>query len=220
MKANKTNKPNRANRAYRAYRAYKTDGTDRTMRKVWIEKSVVTAVMVLWWLVMPVMGYGSDGDSGSVAGMIAAHAAYMVSHANVWHLGGNLFVLWLWRGRLCLLPSLVIAFVCSFLPAVGFWKMGMTVGFSGVLFAMAGIRWGDYCRRAVFRHVAMAEFVIRVVPLALVGAVIPHVNWCLHAYCLVSGFALGRCWGMRDYRANRPYKANRANRANGMKDEG
>lgn len=147
------------------------------------EKVMLTVVMVGWFFAMPVTGYYCDGIATH---SISAHFLYMVSHGNVWHLLGNLFILWLWNGELCLSVSAVIAFACSFLPAWGLWPIGMTVGFSGVLFAMAGIRWGQSQR-------TLQDFCLKALPFAVLGVFIPHVNWCIHFYCIVAGFAYGRC---------------------------
>ena len=178
-----------------------------------IQKTILTVIMVSWYVFLPLIGYtASTAPFGSAESTLAStsaestlastvpfgfaesttHILYIFSHANIWHLAGNLFVLWSMGAPLCLLPSMAIAVLCSFLPAWGLWPLGMTVGFSGVIFAVWGIKWGRYCRRAPFRHVAYAEFCIRALPFALLGIVIPHINWCLHLYCLLCGLAYGR----------------------------
>lgn len=164
------------------------------MRRTVIEKTVVTVVLVVWWLLMPMVGYDvNDFREANVP----EHFGYLVSHANVWHLAGNLFVLWIMSTPLYLLPSLIAAVLCSFLPAIGIWPLGMTVGFSGVLFAIAGIKWGVYCRHSYEYSSKKGKdaafgFVTKVLPFALVGALIPNINWCLHLYCLLAGFVYGR----------------------------
>ena len=164
------------------------------MKRITIEKIAVTTVLTIWWACLPMVGYDANDFRDANVGL---HLAYMLSHANIWHLLGNLFVLWLFRNKLYLLPSLIIAFLCSFLPVVGIWPMGVTVGFSGVLFAIAGIKWGVYCRQFVlaghwFEREALAEFSKKALPFAVLGIFIPHVNWCLHLYCLLAGFVYGR----------------------------
>lgn len=165
------------------------------MTRLTIEKTALTAVMVLWYLLMPVTGYANSLSLSEIPN----HLIYMISHANVWHLAGNLFVLWILKRRLYLLPSMVIAVVCSFLPSFGLWPVGMTVGFSGVLFAIVGIKWGVYCRSfscagRLFEKGSYEEFCMKALPFALIGFIIPHVNWCLHLYCLLAGFLFGRFW--------------------------
>ena len=152
-------------------------------------KTVLTAVMVAWWALGEPVGYGSCDDVTAYSTVID-HAVYMVSHANVWHLAGNLFVLWLIRGKLYMIPAVVIAFACSFLPSWSLYGgIGVTMGFSGVLFAIGGIKWGVYCRGSAS---AYWTFVKKVLPFALLGVLVPHLNWCLHTYCLVSGLLYGR----------------------------
>ena len=163
------------------------------MKRLTIEKTVLTVVLVTCYVLMPVTGYT---NSLSLSG-IPNHLIYMFSHANVWHLAGNLFVLWILKRRLYLLPAVVIGFVCSFLPAFSLWEVGTTVGFSGVLFAIVGIKWGVYCRSFsyagwLFEKGSYGEVCMKVLPFALIGMVIPHVNWCLHLYCLLAGFLFGR----------------------------
>lgn len=156
------------------------------MRKEIIIKIFVTFVTVAWLLLMPKVGYGG-GDAAVCR--TGGHILYMISHAGVWHLAGNLFVLWMIRGRLYMIPSVVIAFACSFLPAWSLWgDMGVTMGMSGVLFAIVGIKWGVFCS---CNTTAYRTFVRKVLPFAIVGVLIPHVNWCLHTYCLMAGVAAG-----------------------------
>lgn len=159
-----------------------------------IEKVLVTLVLVAWYVWMPQRGYAPGYND------IPSHYLYMLSHANVWHLTGNLFVLWLMKGRLRLPDSMVIAVLASFVPVLGtvwdgFVPSGVTMGFSGVLFTMFGIRWGLFVGRvhsADSRKAAVSRFVYQVLPFALVGVLIPHINWCLHLYCLLEGFIYGR----------------------------
>ena len=155
------------------------------MKRLTVEKIILTLLLTACWLWMPVAGYESnvyeDVD-------VFSHATYIISHVNIWHLAGNLFVLWLLRRKLWLVPSVVMAVLCSFLPVFGIWPIGMTVGFSGVLFAIIGIKYGVLCRSGM----PVKEFCRKALPFAVVGIVIPHINWCLHLYCLLAGFVYGR----------------------------
>ena len=164
------------------------------MKRNTIEKIAVTLVLVLWYFLMPQTACLPANEDLS-------HYTYLLCHANIWHLAGNLFVLWLMKGNLHLPSSLLIAVFCSFLPAVGSIFDGFllgdgTMGFSGVLFAMAGVKWGKYIWRQTdkqLQHAATKKFMIQVLPFALVGVVIPHISWCIHLYCLLMGFVYGRC---------------------------
>ena len=187
-----------------------------------IQKVVITVVLVLWWLFGPVVGsypMGIEGSGDAAAygamGTVASHVLYMVSHANFWHLAGNLFVLWMIPNRLYLLEAVTIAFVTSWLPGVGsIWEIlsgepiGTTVGFSGVLFAIFGIKWGVYCvgqhkgrvsrrgrimdeQRTAISAKRLKMFCVRVLPFALIGFLVPHLNWTIHLYCLTAGLLVG-----------------------------
>lgn len=187
-----------------------------------IQKVVITVVFVLWWLFGPVVGsypMGVEGSGDAAAygamGTAASHVLYMVSHANFWHLAGNLFVLWMIPNRLYLLEAVIIAFVTSWLPGVGsIWEIwnnepiAATVGFSGVLFAIFGIKWGVYCvgqhkgrisrrgrvldeQRTAISSQRLKMFCVRVLPFALIGFLVPHLNWTIHLYCLTAGLLVG-----------------------------
>ena len=164
------------------------------MKRETIEKLVVTLVLLACYIWMLQIGYRVGDDDYS-------HLLYMFSHANIWHLAGNVFVLWMMRGRLHLIPSIVIAFLFSYAPVVGsvwsgFMAEGVTMGFSGALFAMAGIKWGRYIwllNDDALKRRFTKSFFLKVVPIAVAGVLIPHVNWCIHTYCLMAGFIYGRC---------------------------
>ena len=164
------------------------------MKRELIEKCVVTAVLVAVFVFAPAVGY-TNGDIERPH----LHIAYMFCHANIWHLAGNLFVLWILRGKLHLAAAMMIAYVFSLLPSWSLWgEVGVTMGFSGVLFAICGIKWGIYCRYAsamgkLFGRTAFREFAMKGLPFALIGILIPHINWCIHLYCMLAGFVYGRC---------------------------
>lgn len=164
------------------------------MKRELIEKCVVSYVLVVVFVVAPAVGY-TNGDIERPH----LHIAYMFCHANIWHLAGNLFVLWILRGKLHLAASMMIAYVFSLIPSWSLWgEVGVTMGFSGVLFAICGIKWGIYCRYAsamgkLFGRTALREFAMKGLPFALIGILIPHINWCIHLYCMLAGFVYGRC---------------------------
>lgn len=166
------------------------------MKREMIEKCVVTLVLVACWAFLPAVGY-TNGDTNGDAANIKFHLLYIVSHANIWHLAGNLLCLWLIRRELYLYSSLVIAFLVSFIPAFSIYgDMGVTLGFSGVLFAIVGTKWGVYAgERVLFGQTPMdrknTKRFLRLLLIAIIGILIPHVNWCLHTYCLLGGFGYG-----------------------------
>ncbi len=166
-------------------------------------KVVVTALLVSWYVWMPAIGYNPAADAtDTVAGSIWGYLLWPLSHVNVWHLAGNLWVLWLLKGRLHLFWSYMMAVMCSFLPCVpGVWDLLSagepldTVGFSGVLCAIIGIRWGVWCETSlqIDGHCKEAywTFVKKVLPFIVIGIFIPHVNWSIHLYCLLAGLGYG-----------------------------
>jgi membrane associated rhomboid family serine protease len=160
------------------------------------QKALVALVLTLCWVFIPITGYSSDDSS------LLPHLLYPLGHANLWHLVGNLFILWLLRGEtLRLWQDYAIAVACSFLPVIpGLWDFFSTgeplstVGFSGVLFAELGIRWGAWCRQQQSAK-AYLTFCERLMPFVLVGFLIPHINWSIHLYCVIAGLVYGRCRG-------------------------
>ena len=164
-----------------------------------VSKALVSFLLVVWWLYGPTVGYASGGTAGHC---FLGHFLWPLSHANVWHLAGNLYFLWvvLKEGRLYMRESYVMAVLCSFLPVVpGLWDIlpaddsaGVvaTCGFSGVLCAMIGVRWGRWMK-GCHGMTAYGTFARRVLPFVAVGFVIPHVNWSIHLYCLMAGVVYG-----------------------------
>jgi membrane associated rhomboid family serine protease len=171
-----------------------------------VQKVILALLLCGWYVSMPQVGYVYLGhDTGTLPHIILTHAEAMLSHANIWHLLGNLFVLMLVR-KLNIIPSVVIAYLASFIPTVGtLWDIigrltsqepVMTMGFSGVLFAMLGVIWGDHVRiwsntARYYGYDAMEAFLMKMLPWALVGFFVPHANWELHLYSLIGGFTYG-----------------------------
>lgn len=136
-------------------------------------KSLVSAVLLLSYLVLPKFGFPDGG--------IAGHLLHPLSHANVWHLLANILCLWMLSCDLHLSVSLIVSVVCSFIPCL---ISEPTMGFSGVLFAMVGISWGKV---GMFREMLWRNKWFLIIP-----AFIPHVNALIHLYCFVTGYAAGR----------------------------
>lgn len=149
---------------------------------------------------MPETGYSNDDES------ILPHVLYMFSHANVWHMLGNLFILWILRRPLFMPAAFLIGFFASYLPVLpGLWDLTnqdsmVTMGMSGMLFAIIGIKWGNYYRLAqslgeAAEKKAFKDFCVKVLPFVIGGALLPHVNWSIHLYCLLAGTLYGKLIG-------------------------
>ena len=184
-----------------------------------ISKVMMTVLLVVWWLYGPRVGYYPVGETdGHTIGTLWEHIFWPLSHANVWHLAGNLWVLWWLKGeRLYIRECYVMAVLCSFLPVgPGLWEIlpfgeateaVVTCGFSGVLCGMIGVIWGQWIskchnlahsqdngRKGWGISSAYWTFAKRVLPFVALGFLIPHVNWSIHLYCVLAGVTYGR-WG-------------------------
>lgn len=107
---------------------------------------------------------------------------YSFCHANWFHLGVNLLVLWSIRNRIAVVESLAVAIVASFLPM---YVSETTMGLSGFLFAAFGWMWGKTGMwKEAFR---------RVLPVIGCTMVMPRVNGLLHLYCFALGFFISFC---------------------------
>ena len=121
---------------------------------------------------------------------IENHLLYPFSHANIWHLAGNILCLWMLRCPMHIYATFVCAVLCSFLPC---FVAEPTMGFSGVLFAMVGISWGKIHR---FRDMMRKNIWVLIIP-----AFLPHINFLIHLYCLMLGYLYGR-YATRNKRAD------------------
>jgi len=115
------------------------------------------------------------------------HLLYPISHANIWHLAANIVCLWMLPCPLHIFATFIISVLCSFLPCPLLPLYGesaaLTMGFSGVLFAMVGISWGKVHR---FRDMIWKNKWFLIIP-----AFLPHVNFLIHIYCLIAGYLYG-----------------------------
>ena len=185
-----------------------------------VSKALVTVLLVVWWLVGPEVGFcpigGTDGNcggtDGNCGGTIWEHLVWPLSHANVWHLAGNLYFIWVMKGRLHVREAYVLAVLCSFLPVLpGVWDFSAgeavrpmaTCGFSGVLCAMVGVKWGRWIR-GCNNIAAYGTFARRVLLFVAAGALIPYVNWSIHLYCVMAGVAYGMVAVIRQHTGQWP----------------
>ena len=147
-------------------------------------KLVVSIVLVGSYFFLPKYGFTFS------ALPLANHLLYLLSHANIWHLAGNILCLWMLRCPMHLIATFVCAVLCSFLPC---FVAEPTMGFSGVLFAMVGISWGKVHR---FRDMVWRNKWFLIIP-----AFLPHINFMIHLYCLFAGYLYGR-YATRDKRTH------------------
>lgn len=138
------------------------------------QRIIITILLILSYFLFPEYGF-TDYSSD-----FKAHLLYPLSHANIFHLAGNVLCLWMLRCPLHIFACWLIAVMCSFVPC---FASEPTMGFSGVLFAMAGISWGRIHR---FRQMCR-----KCLPYILVCLFIPHVNALIHVYCLMIGYLFG-----------------------------
>lgn len=146
-----------------------------------IYRLVVSFVLVGSYFLLPKYGFTFHGP-------LINHFLYPLSHANIWHLAANVLCLWMLRCPPHIIATSVIGVLCSFLPCpqLPLWGMGVTeptMGFSGVLFAMVGISWGKIRR--------FKDMIVRNKWILIIPAFIPHINFLIHIYCLMAGYAYG-----------------------------
>lgn len=120
--------------------------------------------------------YGFTSCSG-----IVEHILYSISHANIWHLLANVLCLFVLRCPTHIISAFLCAVLCSFLPCP---ITEPTMGFSGMLFVMAGISWG--------RIHKLWDMVRRNSIILIIPAFLPHINFMIHFYCLLAGYIVGR----------------------------
>ena len=153
------------------------------------QKIILSQILITAFLFYPMAAYNINsslpmqGGLGWVSslGWVSLHFLSLFSHANIFHLLGNLLCLWLMKCRFRLPQALGISFVCSFLPQWSLWGgTELACGFSSVLFAVAGMAWGEAGR--------FKDMIKKCVPLIIVG-LFPNVNIFIHLYALLLGYA-------------------------------
>lgn len=154
------------------------------MRRKWIKKITVSLILVIWFFVMPQRGFSDYNPIDHIYGML--------SHANIFHLACNVFCLCSLKNRIRILPSVIIGFACSFAPS---WYEN-TLGFSGVIFAILGIEWGE-----VGQFKRMCRLIL---PFILITLLIPNMNAMYHLYSLMGGYLYGII--IKRYEGRRQFK--------------
>lgn len=136
---------------------------------------ILSLFLVISYFVFPRYAYEFVFTSYPVG-----HYLYPFSHVNIWHLSVNILCLLLLRCPLHFFVSYLCCVFCSYLPSM---SSEATCGFSGILFAMVGMSWGNVGR---FSEMLRKNVWYIVIPFFL-----PHVNAFLHLYCLLCGYYLG-----------------------------
>lgn len=137
-------------------------------------KIAITFLLTAWYFLMPKVGYMGFFP-------LWEHLVYPFSHANIFHLLGNLLCLWLLPCSLRVPKSYLVAVIASFIPLI--FTEQPTMGFSGFLFAVIGMTWG---RIRQFRKMCK-----KIAPYIIVTLFLPNVNWEIHVYCLLFGYVCG-----------------------------
>lgn len=145
-----------------------------------LEKVVVSLVLIFFFLFIPKYSLSVEEGQG-----VGSHFLFAFSHANIFHLAGNVLCLYLLKIRLRLPITLAVSFVCSWLPQWSLWGAEPILGFSGVLFAAVGIAWG---RVGQFKR--MLRYCL--LPTIVFG-LFPHIAMTFHIYTLLLGYAIGYC---------------------------
>lgn len=143
-------------------------------------KHILAVIVTTCYFILPQTGYGENTS-------FATHLLFPLCHGNIFHLCGNMLCLLLIKGPLFLIPATIINFISSYLPIFGFYgPIKCTMGISGVLFAIVGIKYGKY---GTFKNMSK-----QCLPCTIGMAVLPHINWCIHLYCLFFGYLYGFIW--------------------------
>lgn len=103
-------------------------GKDRTFA---LKAALTLALLAAWLLPVPVEAVAAGARSPW-----HAHFACQWFHANVWHLAGNLYVMWLMRFSLRGIAAAYAISVAATFAAV----RGGAAGFSSVLYALMGMK--------------------------------------------------------------------------------
>lgn len=134
-----------------------------------MRNKIIILILVIYYLLFPQVGYVWNGD-------LTGKLLYSFSHANIFHLLGNCFVIWLFKTPIQI-EALIIAYVCAFFPC---FAAEPTMGASGVLFAHMGMCWG---LSGDFKN--MCKYLL---PVTILTGLLPGVNLMIHLYCLFLGY--------------------------------
>lgn len=127
------------------------------------------------------------------------HVLFPLSHANIFHLLCNMLAFAYIRGNLHFIPALIINFLASFLPVIYIYgDPALTCGFSGIIFAILGAKWGAYFYHTYIEHydptnlrTNLRRFSLYIILPIAISVLIPNINWSLHLYTLIMGIFYG-----------------------------
>lgn len=123
------------------------------------------------------VSWGYYSDSG-----IFTHLTFHFAHASVWHLAGNALCFYVLTRRgvywkeLC--ASFLLATLCSFIAP----HKLPTIGMSGLIFALYGIKLSRLSKLST-------RFLIQTALVLILPGITGKVNVWLHIVCLISGYA-------------------------------
>lgn len=121
-----------------------------------------------------------DFQPGYTDASLLQHLTFAFFHANVFHLAANMMTLFLLQpSRKDLLLSYAISVAASFLAI----QPLPTMGFSGILYVLIGIRTNLFTGRFTFWKGWFVLFLIA-------GLAMPNVNGLLHLICFICGLAI------------------------------
>lgn len=157
----------------RQLKAYKEAILDNFLLKL-----IITTILVVRYLLFPKVGFNPEGMAGFD---IYNNIVFPLSHANIFHLLCNILCLWyIRRLSFYLPPAIAISFICSFFPE----NIHNIMGFSGVLFSIIGLIYGENNRGYDMIKNNWIFF--------FVTAFIPNVAVLFHIYCLIFSFFIGK----------------------------
>lgn len=119
-------------------------------------------------------------DAGYTDRSLLPHLLFPLFHANVFHLAANLFTASLLRYDL---RDLLLAYLISLAASFAAIAQLPTMGFSGILYVLIGMRTTLFKGRFNFWKGYFVAFL-------LAGLVMPRVNGLLHILCFIGGLAV------------------------------
>ena len=134
-------------------------------------------------LIPMALGFGELSWGYTCDSCFWSHFTYHFAHSSIWHLGGNALCFWVLTRRGASMfeigGAFLIATVCSFFAPHNL----PTIGLSGVVYALCGMRLAAY--RNFTTKSLLRTAIILILP-GLTG----KVNIALHILCIVAGYLI------------------------------